>query len=377
MKAVTAMVPQRCPLLLLVVLLTSPRIDAQELTISRVQPGANRVEVGARPGVQVRFTLSTAAKVSLQIFDGRDLLIHEIDSAQLLSAGEHTMRWDLRDQSGKSVPAEAYTYVLEATAANGQTSRYDLADATGGTAVTARDVKWNPEDKQLSYVLDRPARVNIRIGLQDGGPLLRTLVDWVVRPAGLNVERWDGKDISGVLDLTRHPKLAISVEGFALPENTIIVGSPQNKVLLISQDSLKKKEQRKAVSAPKHMYAHAQQPLESRGDFSISLQLPGSLGKSAAGVPIVSTPIPVRLDVNAIDRERALARRFEPVFFVDGQFAFENEVGFIPMTWNFDPSALNEGEHFLTVNLRGYEGNFGMTTVKILIQRPTAGVSKW
>jgi hypothetical protein len=39
------------------------------------------------------------------------------------------------------------------------------------------------------------------------------------------------------------------------------------------------------------------------------------------------------------------------------------------MTWNFDPAALNEGEHFLTVNLRGYEGNFGMATVKVWISR--------
>lgn len=71
-----------------------------------------------------------------------------------------------------------------------------------------------------------------------------------------------------------------------------------------------------------------------------------------------------------------MARRFEPVFFVDGQFAFENEVGFVPMTWNFDPRSLNEGEHYLTVNLRGYEGNFGIATLKVLVQRNVSAANK-
>jgi hypothetical protein len=112
--------------------------------------------------------------------------------------------------------------------------------------------------------------------------------------------------------------------------------------------------------------------LDERGDFKVHLTMPGDLPRTSTGVPIVSTTVPVRLDVAAQDRVRALARRFEPVFFVDGLFAFENEVGFVPMTWNFDPATLNEGEHFLTVNLRGYEGNFGMATLKVFIKRNLA-----
>jgi hypothetical protein len=117
------------------------------------------------------------------------------------------------------------------------------------------------------------------------------------------------------------------------------------------------------------MYAHAQQPLEARGDFGVQLVLPGDLQKTAEGIPIVTRPVPVRLEIPDTDRARALARRFEPVFFLDGQFVFENEVGFVPMTWNWDPKAVNPGEHYLTVNLRGYEGNFGMATIKVAVQK--------
>jgi len=343
---------------------------AQELAISQVRPDKTRVLSSKNESVQVRFSLSAPAQVVLRLYDGRDLQIREIATRSVLPAGEHTISWDLRDQRGRPVPDEAYSYVIEARGSDGKIVRHDLTDLTGGTDLAVRDVKWDAQSSKLSYVLDKPGRVSVRMGLNDGGPLLQTLLDWVVRPAGLQQETWDGKDASNVLDLSRHPRLVTSVQAFVLPENSILVGSAPVKVALISDLDSKAPRREQIARTAKRMYAHGQQPLDARGDFKVHLTMPKDLPRNAAGLPIVSATVPVKLDVDAKDRERALARRFEPVFFVDGQFAFENEVGFVPMTWNFDPSALNAGEHFLTVNLRGYEGNFGMATVKVLVQRP-------
>lgn len=348
-----------------------PLTHAQDLTISRVQPDRTQASPAKEESVTFRFELSAPAKVTLQLFDGRDLLIREIFSQGVLGAGEQKLRWDLCDHARRPVPAEAYTYVLEAVGEDGKIARYDLTDLTGGETLTPRDVKWDVKTGLLSYVLDKPARVNVRLGLNDGGPLLRTLIDWVVRPAGVREEKWDGKDASGVLDVGAHPRLAIGVQAFALPQNAILIGDPPAQVALIERLPAQPIQRPKAKVQPKHMYAHAQQPMEARGDFKVRLSLPNGLQRTAAGLAIVATSISVRLDVDAKDRERALARRFEPVFFIDGQFAFENEVGFVPMTWNFDPAALNEGEHFITVNLRGYEGNFGMATTKVFVKRGT------
>lgn len=342
---------------------------ARDLTISGVQPDRTQASLGKEESVTFRFELSAPAKVTLQLFDGRDLLIREIASQGALRAGEQSLRWDLCDHARRPVPAEAYTYVLKALGEDGKIARYDLTDLTGGETLSPRDVKWDAKTGLLSYVLDKPARVNVRLGLNDGGPLLRTLIDWVARPSGVREEKWDGKDASGVLDVGAHPRLAIGVQAFALPQNAILIGDPQAQVALIERLPAQRVQRPKAKVQPKHMYSHAQQPLEARGDFKVQLSLPNGLQRTAAGLPVISTSVPVRLEVDAKDRDRALARRFEPVFFIDGQFAFENEVGFVPMTWNFDPAALNEGEHFITVNLRGYEGNFGMATVKIFVQR--------
>lgn len=342
---------------------------AEILVISHVQPSSVIADPAKNQSVQVRFELNAPATVTLELYDGRDLLVREIRSNAVLPAGGHALAWDLRDSKGRAVPPEAYAYVLEARDRDGNSVRHDLTDVTGGEPITAREVRWDAHRGRLAYLLDRPSRVSVRIGLSDGGPLLRTMLDWPVRAAGMQEESWDGKDASGTLDLARNAKLSIDVQAFALPDNSILVGAPQTQVKLIPELRSSAKQRPKAASQPKRMYAHAQQPLESRGDFQIQLTLPRTLARSAAGLPIVSASVPLRLDVAAADRERALSRRFEPVFFVDGQFAFENEVGFIPMTWNFDPSTLNQGEHYLTVNLRGYEGNFGVATVKILVQR--------
>jgi hypothetical protein len=345
-------------------------IHAQELAISNVRPNSIRLDPAKGETLRLSFQLSVPAQVTLQVYDGRELLVHEIKESELASADDRTMTWDLRDHAGKVVPPEAYTYALEAQTKDGKAVRYDLADATGGQTVATRDVRVDKTSGTISYVIDRPARVNVRMGLDNAGPLLRTLIDWVVRPAGQQVERWNGKDASEVLDLAAHPRLFVSVQAFSLPDNSILVGESQQQVQLISGLPAQAQRQKNGTQA-KRMYSHAQQPLESRGDFKVLWTLP-KLPRSATGVPIVTSVTPVRLDVQQADRERALSRRFEPVFFIDGQFAFENEVGFVPMTWNFDPAALNEGEHFLTVNLRGYEGNFGMATLKVFVQRPAA-----
>lgn len=358
------------------VLLLPGTIHAEGLVISNVRPNSLQLDPAKGEKLQLSFQLNMPARAKLQVFDGRELLIREVADTGPAAAGDRTLSWDLRDHAGKVVPAEAYTYVIEAQSNDGKVVRYDLADATAGHTVAARDVRVDKASGAISYVLDRPARVNVRIGLNNAGPLLRTLIDWVVRPSGQQVERWNGKDASEVLDLAAHPRLLVSVQAFSLPENSILVGEPQQQVQLIAGLPTDAPRRKKTGKQAKRMYSHAQQPLESRGDFNVLWTLP-DLPRSADGVPIVTSVTPVRLDVEQADRERALSRRFEPVFFIDGQFVFENEVGFVPMTWNFDPSALNEGEHFLTVNLRGYEGNFGMATLKVLVQRTaTAGKAR-
>jgi len=334
--------------------------------ISDVRPDRIQIDPLRQERVTLSFHLSDPAAVVLHIYDGRGIEIRHVDSAGDLAPGTQQLSWDGKDWQGNPVPEEAYAYTLSAATRDGASVVFDLTDLTGGESLTPHDMKYSATTRTVDYVLEKPARVNIRLGLQNDGPLLRTLIDWVPRKAGQQSEPWDGMDNSAAISLAAHPSLAIGVSAFSLPDNTIFVGSPASVVRLIDQLPEPVVRRETAVQ-PKHMYDHAQQPLESRGDYTIQLKLPDGLSKRD-GAPVIEGPVPLTIESEDHDRARVISRRFEPVYYVDGQFLFENEVGFLPMTWVWDPATTSEGIHYLTVNLRGYEGNFGMATRRVYVR---------
>jgi len=347
-------------------LLYSAATPALEIKNVHHDRAAFDIEKGEQ--ISIQFTLSSAATVALNIFDGRELLMRTLATQTVLPAGVHQLSWDGKDQAGHPVSPGAYHYTLQAKASSGETVEHDLTDLTGGSDLEVKDIKWDPEQGKLRYVLPATARVNIRVGLKNDGPLLRTLINWVPRTGGLREETWDGKDESGVLDLSHHPQLLIGIQAYSLSDNAIVIGPDQNMVTLVEDLSWGKTRRVVKQSSQKRMYAHEQQPLETRGDFAIELKLPDRTPRNKDGITVVSGVVPVRLDIDDKDRVRALARRFEPVFYLDGIFVFENETGFLPMTWNWDASSVNPGLHYLTANLRGYEGNFGIATLKVYVK---------
>ncbi len=343
--------------------------DKSRLVISQVRLDRERFDPQKGEMVEVRFSLNEPAKVTLSIFDGRDRLVST--TVQDLAAGDRVLKWNGQDAAHKPVPAEAYTYTLLATNANGQT-RHDLTDLTGGAPLAVQDVRWDPAEGRIHYYLDKPGRVNLRLGLE-GGPHLRTVIDWVPRSAGANAETWDGIDASGVLNLSGNPAIVPSVKAYALPDNTVFVGDNPNRIRFASEAEANVQRERTAPQSPRQMFNHTQQPLETRGDLDAQLSLAGKARQDNDGRWVVSGKIPLRADVADAQRLIAIERRFEAVFYVDGVFSHENEIGYLPLTWTWDSSQVNNGEHFLTVNIRGYEGNFGAASVKVVVENPSVG----
>ena len=350
----------------------SPTMAGESPSIRITEVRADRLDFDPAKNetATIRFRTDAPAEVDMSIYDGRDRHVRRIEGGRL-EPGEHSLSWDGQDSRGRAVPNEAYTYTLSAVAGKGGRVIHDLTDVTGGEALEVGDVEWDSKAGKARYRIEKPARVNIRFGLPNGGPYLRTLIDWVPRKAGEHEEPWNGQDASGVLSLADHPKLSTGVMAYALPDNTLLVGPAPNQVTFTDLPE-EGSRPRQAPAGPKRMYHHADQPLETRGDVSTSLTIEGPTRRDTEGRWVVSGRVPIRLNVAEADRHRVLTRRFEPVFFVDGTFAFENEVGFLPMTWHWDTSTVNPGEHFVTVNVRGYDGNFGTATLKAWVERPEA-----
>jgi flagellar hook assembly protein FlgD len=72
--------------------------------------------------VDLRYTLSNAAAVTVSIWDTDRLLVKTIVSAGVRNSGLTHELWDGTDAAMRVMPDEAYTFTIEA---NGEQSVYD------------------------------------------------------------------------------------------------------------------------------------------------------------------------------------------------------------------------------------------------------------
>jgi hypothetical protein len=170
-------------------------------------------------------------------------------------------------------------------------------------------------------------------------------------------------------------RLEVVGEGFTLPWNAILVGPPASQVRLI--EDLPEGMRREAPPRPArpHLFDYAAQPIEERREYRAILELPEGLARAESGEPILSGPTPLRLTVDASELGRALEERCEAVFYLDGEFIFENEVSFLPITWTWDVTTVEPGVHYLSANVRSYEGYFGTQTLRVVVA-PRKGQSR-
>lgn len=342
------------------------------LEISSVAVDQSVVSLSSPKGFGLRFKIDTAADVSLNLYDVRELLVKQVRLGQL-KKGEHVASWDMKDAAGIQVPPGVYHYTLSARSGD-ETVQYDLTEITGHDAIGGLEVKWLPESKRIRYSLSAPALVGIRAGIADRGPLLKTLVNWEPRPSGVHEEPWDGMDASAVLDLSSHPNLVLAGLGIRLPDNCLFIeaasatATARTGAVTYERDAGGQPLKREPTAAlKKRIAAHDQQPADQRGDYPISLTVVDGK-KQKDGSIRVSGMVSVIVDVDPSMIPRLVNQRFEQSFYIDGRYLFENEIGFFPATLQWDSSAYSEGIHYITANVRGYEGNFGMATVRVLVE---------
>jgi hypothetical protein len=305
------------------------------------------VKLSGAPDFSVQFFLTQPAAVTVKIFHQQQL-IRELLLGKL-SSGPQQARWDLQDQQQQWVAANVYQLTLTASANSqnnsqdkGQQVVHDLSQQ-GNKWLKVNDVQWDAATQRIRYRLPQAATVLLRVGLGHGGPLLATIVDREPRAAGEHSEAWNGQDASTVMDLAVHPDRIFSMEARSLSENSWIVP---------------------AASTPAKP---AQKMIDHSIDFPVSLKLPSNT-RSQAGVPVLSGKVPIAVQVAAAYQSMINAQRFEPTFYVDGVYLFENELGIMPMTWHWETSKVPNGVHYLTLNLRGYDGSFGVATLKVRVE---------
>lgn len=322
--------------------------------------------------LEIKFEVSESANVAAYIYDGRDVLVRTINSDTALQPGTQGYVWDMRDLNGDVVPAGDYRYVLKGVALHNSqnVTTYDLTELTGNKRVKARQVTVHEDTGEVNYVLPSASLVNINVGLKGGGPAMKSLINWLPRPAGIVTEQWSGMDESGLINLAKHPQRDISVIAYSFPDNTILVGKDisERRFIALKNAEAIKRESKQGKGLAHLKMAPTRQPVDTLTDVRLTLGLGEPFDKNEQGIPVVSGKVPFVLDVFEDDRKRLGRFRYEAVFYVDGLKVYENEIAYLPMTWHWDVDQVNPGKHYVTVNLIGYGTGFGIQTIDVEVK---------
>ncbi len=327
---------------------------------------------------RIPVTISEPGTVMVALYTVDGDQVRALTPVKKAQAGTYNIVWDGKDANGKVVPNEAYIPVVELTI-DGKNTPNDSASQIFDPRKTSggEEINITPQlssENQLIFQLKKPARILARAGVQSG-PLLNTLVHWQVRGAGRNVIFWDGYDQDRLTRLVGSDQLALLVTGFTLPDHAILTtGNTTMDYLSWRQQQAWSSTmpdfsvlpfERDGKRLSRHHYLPRAIDIEPRVTLSIVDELP----RNEASIPIVSGPVALRVNMNKDDQWAMQQSLYEIAFFVDHQFLSEEEQGYVPLTWRWNPVGLTPGEHIVTVNVTGFNGQVGVKGLRIVIPK--------
>ncbi len=322
-----------------------------------------------------RLRTDSTATIRAKLWDGRDRLVRTLFLGEGLPAGDHKLTWDLLDEGGRRAPDGYYLLTFELQ--DGEEAYiWDPSDRSGGNRLAASAVRYDSVAEEVRYTLPKPAIVRIHLGLRDG-PLLRTLVDWVVRPHGGQAESWDGFDASGVQRFSSSRELDIAIWAYELPVNAVIVdrneppaSADRRPIRPQFLDGGDRRELRsRTIPAEPDRLDHWWQKQGSRYNPVARLEPLAGIRRDDRGVILADGPVRMSFGVAPEDEDLLLQQRFEAMVYLDGRFLFEEEQGYLPFVWTLDPLKLTAGDHVVTIVAGTYGGHFATASLKV--HRPT------
>ena len=333
------------------------RLDSISLDKKAFDPDAGE-------SARIRYKASKKCSSTITICNEQGVPVKTLIVGKSISSKPQYVTWNGLNDENKQVPGGVYFYVIELEAGK-ENFLYNPYKRTHGINLKSVTGSYDRQKGEINYSVPQAARVRIRVGLKDGGPLLVTPLDWTTKTAGKYSVNWDGKDASGNIDLSSHPKRNLVIFAYTLADNSIIVTSPR-------KTSLKSDVNKPVLFSTKlalDRSIHARNYFRMSHEPRISMEFQGAFKKTTDGIPVVKGVVPAKISIAPKDKLALENSRYELMFYVDMVFLFEEEAGFSPFTYMWDTRGLREGEHLFTVNLWSYDDNCGVITKKVFVKR--------
>ncbi len=321
--------------------------------------------------IEIPIKIDQSGKIELSLYTADGDLVRTLSTNKKEKVGIHKIKWDGKDSNKTIVPNEAYIPVVQLTT-DKKTHTYDPRQTSGG-----EEIKISPQlntEGQIVFQLKKQSRILTRAGVKSG-PLMKTILNWKVRGKGRNVIFWNGYDHDNLLKLAGTNQLALLVTGFELPSHSILTAGNKNLTYTAWRknnkwessmpDLSKVAFEREGRRLSRHYYLPRSVDIEPR----ITLEIVDKLPKNKEGLPIVSGPIALKVGMHDQDRWAMQQSLYEVAFFINHEFLSEEEQGYVPLTWRWNPVGLKPGIHLVTVNVSGFNGQVGVKSLQIEIPK--------
>lgn len=205
----------------------------------------------------------------------------------------------------------------------------------------------------VSWVPDQTSLIRVNAGLEDG-MFIRTLMPWHFSAALESSMSWDFWDEDHIADYRGARGLRVHAVPIPLPSYLVVVGRPLFQAY-----------------ADLPLFANLN-VIEPEFGFEITVDsdkyhrvdsLPGK------EIPEIFPGSAIRIQLDQAGREALASRRFEILFFLGGQFFYEETDAVDPYTFLWPSEELGEGFQLLTVNVRSYNIGYGSRTIPVWLSK--------
>lgn len=349
--------------LLCLLWLAAAATESTGIEISSVSISSESFSPARQQSVTISYSIDEDAEIAMNVYDPDSRLACSLLEESQEAAGSHQIEWDGRDVDGNVVPDEAYFFTISAEDKSGNRVVYDPTVHSGGDEFDITSARVDRESNTLTYRLDKPSRILIRIGIA-GGPLLSVPVSWEPRVSGEITEYWNGRDQDGIIDVLNHPRHKIIITGFHLPENSVITygNGDLDYADYVSQYSRNRPEKPSSDAEVRDGVKISPHYDRSRLlDEAVDILLTFPEAQIDEGVALLSgASALIKVDISEDNREAFSEEPFEISFFLDGEYYSEEEIGHIPYNWLWNLDIVDEGEHVLTVNVSSFRDIIGI-----------------
>ena len=344
------------------------RLDLTSASLNTASGKPVKFHVSLPPGFQARADMVEAHGWSVRrLFEGK-----------VPADGRLQWEWDGRDDSGETVPDEAYTPRVKAIL-GADTLIYDPPRFSGGETFAIAKATVDLGAGTVTYALEKNSRVMVRAG-QKKGMLLKSVAHLAPRLKGTVTEFWNGWDGDHLLSAKDLEDWNLVISGFDLPENAIVTyGNPRTSY----REYLRRRFSREidvgefpnaspgfaaAAGKRKEINMHYFQPLLRDFPPTLEMDFPNSSAKAPEGIPILEGSQRVMVDIAPSENPFNRDQQFEVGFFLDGKFIAEDEMGYAPYNWIWNVADVPAGEHILSVNLSSFRDQIGTKSMRVRVR---------